>query len=318
MFQYHILICYLSCHFSVLRTTLHHADIRQDSLSWWKQCLRIVQAWALCLLMSLVIGRLIAGLLPESMSMHHMIQDFLQGTTIRYALTVVALMGPILEELMFRSVLVPTRRSLAMGFGVWTVWIAGLVIAWSAGSVSPDQGSWWWLLQKIARILTAVGVWYLLLRWWWARRLMTRLSRHSYLMLGLTSVLFGRVHITNFADSGVWSNILLLTLPQTLIGLVLGAIRIRWKLWHSIVVHCVYNFTLISPIVLLTLAGIPILGVTSDAQFMSFMEKLSTGQNIALSLTVLWILLVFLTIIVVNVSTLWDFFTKNVSSKSTP
>lgn len=74
-----------------------------------------------------------------------------------------------------------------------------------------------------------------------------------------SAVLFALVHITNFESSTtVYLLTPLLVLPQLILGLLLGYIRVRLGLHWSMLLHACYNGILFLPVVILQLLGIPI------------------------------------------------------------
>lgn len=62
------------------------------------------------------------------------------------------------------------------------------------------------------------------------------------------SVLFGLMHITNYSDvSNILVIALLLGMPQIIVGLVLGFVRIRYGFLYAVVMHSLYNSLLLIP-----------------------------------------------------------------------
>ena len=58
----------------------------------------------------------------------------------------------------------------------------------------------------------------------------------------VSALLFGWVHIFNFEfTSSHYVFIPIITLPQTVLGLVLGFIRIRYGFWYGVMLHFLYN-----------------------------------------------------------------------------
>ncbi|GLU55976.1 hypothetical protein Dfri01_54370 [Dyadobacter frigoris] len=58
----------------------------------------------------------------------------------------------------------------------------------------------------------------------------------------LSAVLFGWIHIITYAfDSSHYLFVPLITLPQTLMGFLLGYVRMIYGFWYGVLLHAVYN-----------------------------------------------------------------------------
>lgn len=66
-----------------------------------------------------------------------------------------------------------------------------------------------------------------------------------------TAIVFALIHISNYAEQGFAPHIVLLVVPQFIIGLILGYVRMRYGLWQAIGYHAAYNAVFVS----LSLAG---------------------------------------------------------------
>ncbi|MXO61184.1 CPBP family intramembrane metalloprotease [Altererythrobacter salegens] len=82
---------------------------------------------------------------------------------------------------------------------------------------------------------------------WWKRRsdAMGFFQRHFRWFYWGSALAFGSVHLTNFT-SGNALILLPLTLPQLLLGLILGYARTRFGLWSSMLMHAAHNTLFIS------------------------------------------------------------------------
>ncbi len=59
----------------------------------------------------------------------------------------------------------------------------------------------------------------------------------------LTAALFGFAHVSNYSiDASMWYMTPLLVMPQLLLGLMLGFVRLRYGLWAAILMHAMNNF----------------------------------------------------------------------------
>jgi len=59
----------------------------------------------------------------------------------------------------------------------------------------------------------------------------------------LTAAMFGFAHVSNYAlDPSLWYMTPVLVMPQLLLGMILGFVRLRYGLWASILMHAMNNF----------------------------------------------------------------------------
>ncbi len=82
----------------------------------------------------------------------------------------------------------------------------------------------------------------------------------------ILTILFGMMHITNYSEvRNILLVVVLLGLPQVIVGLVLGFIRLRHGFWYGFLMHGMYNTFLLLPAslaryednqLLMTVAGI--------------------------------------------------------------
>ena len=86
---------------------------------------------------------------------------------------------------------------------------------------------------------------------WWRRGRppLAFFARHFRWFYYGSALAFGTVHLTNFA-AGNALLLLPLTLPQLLLGLILGFARVRFGLWSSMLFHAVHNTLFISLVLL--------------------------------------------------------------------
>ncbi|WP_305097926.1 CPBP family glutamic-type intramembrane protease [Croceibacterium aestuarii] len=86
---------------------------------------------------------------------------------------------------------------------------------------------------------------------WWKRRsdAMSWFQHHFRWFYWGSALAFGSVHLTNFTDGNALI-LLPLTLPQLLLGLILGYVRTRFGLWSSMLMHAAHNTLFISLVLL--------------------------------------------------------------------
>jgi len=166
----------------------------------------------------------------------------LASMEITWQIVLLVVVGaPVMEELVFRSWLGgkpgPILALLLLGAG-------GLGFALVQAS-SPAYGS----VLAIVGILGA-GFALLHLR---NRPAMGWFSRAFPLFFWLSTVAFALVHLANF-EEGSLAVLLPLVLPQFMLGMMLGYVRVRFALWAAILLHAAHNATAISLAALATQA----------------------------------------------------------------
>jgi len=147
------------------------------------------------------------------------------------------ILAPIVEEVIFRSWL-GGRRACVLGLPILISLFA--VAAAVIADVSPMvtfaiAAGLSVLVLALARQLNALPP---------AAQKDARWRLFPIAFYGST-VLFALLHLSNYQD-GLSSPIMLLAvLPQALVGLILGYVRMRFGLVQAIIFHALYNFVLI-------------------------------------------------------------------------
>ena len=165
----------------------------------------------------------------------HLLSE-LKLTPVLIAFVVIG--APIAEETLFRG------------------WLSGrpghvmavlLLLGGSAAfSVLLRQGQF-----HVAVAVLGLAVLLAVLAIWWKRHsdAMGFFQRHFRWFYWGSALAFGSVHLTNFT-SGNALILLPLTLPQLLLGLILGFARTRYGLWSSMLMHAAHNTLFISLVLL--------------------------------------------------------------------
>jgi membrane protease YdiL (CAAX protease family) len=162
--------------------------------------------------------------------------DHLRLTPLILALIVVIL--PIGEEVVFRSWL--SGRP-----GHVTAAIA-LLVGVAVPVISGPQGHPILVLGSLA-IAAAVAI--ALLVWLRKHPPFRFFSRHFVWFYTAASLLFALAHLTNYTE-GASVVLLLLVVPQLLVGLILGYARVTYGLWSDMLLHMMHNGVLIGLVVL--------------------------------------------------------------------
>jgi membrane protease YdiL (CAAX protease family) len=145
----------------------------------------------------------------------------------------VVVIGPILEELMFRIWISGTPR-LLIGFLGLIAWLGGSLILNHFGLIGSGQIAAI-ILIAIISIAVLVG----LIRFWKSSVPNFYIRIFPFVFWG-QALLFGFVHIFNYAGDNPVA-LLPFILPQLVGGLIWGYARIRYGWWSNIVMHMAYN-----------------------------------------------------------------------------
>jgi membrane protease YdiL (CAAX protease family) len=142
------------------------------------------------------------------------------------------LLAPVGEEVFFRGWLSGRPAH------VWAVVIlipASLVLVLSRMGVPHIDQSVGWIVFGGGLILA------LALAWRGRRQSPGRFFQRHFLWFYLLSTLaFASVHLANFAEGNALI-LLPLTLPQLLLGLILGYVRVQFGLWAGVLLHAAHN-----------------------------------------------------------------------------
>ena len=198
----------------------------------WGWPLLAIMAVLLVLDWALSLG--IAGLLSGAQALGYEPPPYVDMDLPRPWLLFLAIVfAPIVEELMFRGWLSGRKPALLLAAasigGFAAIMLVGLFVPSALG-----------LTSAAAMIAIGVALLYWLAQWRDARGMVPAFKRHYALMIWLSSLLFGAVHLTNY--EGALSLVdIMLVLPQTLGGLILAYARTRLGLRAAILHHAAFN-----------------------------------------------------------------------------
>jgi hypothetical protein len=141
------------------------------------------------------------------------------------------ILAPVVEELLFRLLLVLNKRNLFIFFST------NLTLAI------------WFLINGnyIKFCLFALLVLFTLILNFRQNLVVPVLKKHYKLFFYGIAVLFATLHVFNFNGLSVYnvSGALLLVIPQLILGLMLGYIRIRYGLLFGILFHAIINISIL-------------------------------------------------------------------------
>lgn len=166
-------------------------------------------------------------------------------------LLIVVIVGPIMEELFFRTWLSGLPRLLVPLCAV-IAWLAGSSALRGAGAAGPPSTELL-LLGGVIAVALLSG-----LIWAWRKPVPQWYIRIFPLVFWTQALLFGFVHVFNYAGDNP-AALLPFILPQLVGGLIWGYARIRYGWWSSIVMHMAYNLIATSGLLYILLTGQEIL-----------------------------------------------------------
>lgn len=190
-------------------------------------------------LVAMLIVLSLLSLIPAIQDSNNLL-DSAEDLPVWYLPFAAVVMAPLLEESIFR---LPLRA-----FWINLFISAALIALGALGAVSNPSIL---LLLLACAILVAV----------YAKDKGSRLNtlqafynRFSFIIFYAIAILFGAAHIANY-DPEVWKFLPVLVLPQVVIGLLLGFVRLRYGLTWSILLHALHNGCLLLPIFIIQMFG---------------------------------------------------------------
>ncbi len=150
------------------------------------------------------------------------------------------IVAPILEELLFRTLLKPTHPEFLLFLSGLTAFIFSIIAA--------PYGNW--IVRTILLFVILVITYYMLqevISDKSTKKLRVFLSKYVWIILIVTSIVFGLAHINNYVDSFFINlALLLLIFPRIIIGFIAGRLKMKSgaMLW-PILLHFMNNAFLI-------------------------------------------------------------------------
>ncbi|WP_128760588.1 CPBP family intramembrane glutamic endopeptidase [Leeuwenhoekiella aestuarii] len=152
------------------------------------------------------------------------------------AFLMILVVGPVLEEMLFRSLLKPSHYDLAYFVSSWPVFIASQYIP---NEINP-------FLRIIFLVILLASMIYIvsqLIPPLKARRIRAWLSKYVSVIWCISSLIFGLFHITNYVTDFIFNiPLLILIMPRVFAGFAFGYLKIKnQKLEWSIALHIINN-----------------------------------------------------------------------------
>ncbi|QPC98439.1 CPBP family glutamic-type intramembrane protease [Qipengyuania soli] len=154
--------------------------------------------------------------------------------------------APVAEEIAFRSWLSGRPgHVLFIILALVALAIVGASGAASAQQVNPVTGG----IALVVFLAGLVGLWVLR-----GRDAMGWFQKLFPLFYWFSAIAFAGIHLLNFSVENM-ATILPLVLPQFVIGLVLGYLRVNYGLWSNIMLHMLHNAAFITLVAVAGSAG---------------------------------------------------------------
>ena len=194
----------------------------------------------------IVIGiRLLSSWVPSIRDNH--LGDVLSQMPLLQVILLIVVIGPFLEEVVFRLPLRFSARNLSIPLGLVLFFVGSLVLQRS--EISPIGG-----VIGLVSVGAVIGL---------TMTALNRINRHQgdrffsrhcpWLVYG-TVIVFGLLHIPNFPRSA-WFIGPLLVMPQMLGGLAFAYVRLRFGFGWAVFAHGLHNFLVASPMFLMRLGS---------------------------------------------------------------
>ncbi len=163
------------------------------------------------------------------------LQEIFKNNRLKAFLAII-IFAPVIEELMFRTLIKPKISGLLLFLSSWTLFIIGSLF--SLGFA--------WYYQYILTFIALYGIFFIyksILPEIQLEKVICFLNRHQSVVLQVTSLIFGFIHISNYVDSfQINSTLVLLITPRIIAGHMFGQLKIKNDhiIW-SILLHALNN-----------------------------------------------------------------------------
>jgi hypothetical protein len=173
-------------------------------------------------------------------SSEHAVQNLIENNSLLSVLFLGAILAPITEELAFRLALIPKPLFIAISTALTARFLVKSSLILTA---IPDTLFLTLILPLIILVITYSTVKKPTI---WPSILNIYRDHYRIIFYALT-ILFGIIHIFNFSQINP-AYTLILTLPQVIVGLLLGYIRVQYAVKYSMILHGIYNGLLLIPV----------------------------------------------------------------------
>ena len=229
----------------------------------------------------------------------HVLSDL---TTINpvFLLIFLVVITPLVEEPIFRSWLRFNPKSFALSIVFLTIFIINIIYFMFQYIISFQD----YIIILSISIIVESGILYFILKKSDNVDKIQQIYRtHFKSMFYFSTILFAAVHLSNYKNiSHIWMLAPLLVIPQFVIGLNLGYVRMHYGLKWSILQHMIYNGIIISPVLI-------VISATSKN-----IETISIGEIILIVLSVIFFVCLAIIILVSSIHLGWEYVTNKQST----
>ncbi len=159
----------------------------------------------------------------------------------------VVVMAPLLEEIAFRGWLSGKPGHV---LALVVIGVGGVAAAMLGASNTGQEASSGVALALMAAVLLA-GILLFVLR---KKPPMAWFQAIFPVLFWLSTLAFALIHLLNFGEDN-WVILLPLVLPQFILGMLLGYLRVNYGLWTAIALHMIHNGLIISVVMAAGSAG---------------------------------------------------------------
>jgi len=189
----------------------------------------------LCLFVFIIFG----GALLDSLidiPMHDRFDEVMEQIGIWGFIGFAVLLGPLLEEVAFRLAMRFRLRNVIIGVIAFTAYMTQAAFP-IAENISPQGPMYLYIfsgLLLVSFLISCLKYHTTIAHWWTAR---------FPLVFYIASVAFAMIHIFNFEEFPLRVILLapLITLPQFILGLGMGYLRMRFGFWYGYFFHVLNN-----------------------------------------------------------------------------
>lgn len=181
-----------------------------------------LQLWGLYILFYIIVG--VASFwfpeLQDGTYEQTSIREMIDNNPLKLII-LACVFAPIVEEMMFRTLIKPTHTDILLFISAWPIFIGMLFIN------LPVH----WALSMGASFILLFIVYFILKKYIPSRvtqSLRSFLNRYPWSILFIMACIFGIVHISNYVDDFIINTaLILLIIPRVLSGFMMGIIKIK-------------------------------------------------------------------------------------------
>lgn len=243
----------------------------------------ILRLYALALVIVLPLG-VLSSQVASNIETSNKVLELAQTISIGQIIFLAVILAPLWEEVVFRLPLRYTPFNVAFPLGLGMMFTLSILIE---NEVLPKMAG---------LLLTVGGLGFSALLYFWLKQQDSRKIHAFYekwigwLFYGL-ALAFGLIHIGNFTSLGsqAWLLAPILVLPQTVLGLFLGFIRLRHGFWWAVLTHGFHNACALTPLLLMRLGSENLLKNLSSEDQASSLEGLVGTDYVLVALMTVFV-----------------------------